>query len=365
VVGLVHYPQLEIKNESSSERYRSRDKDRPEGNYFSGALAFLCGVLLIFVAHKMICKGVQWDSYFVLYAFPVFLVACLCLFYGLVNLTFPFLRQHGLASLDGRPKDIAVLSIVVTELEFRDIERHIFGAHLMKCADDAMLENGPEALNRIGVNCGDHVLTCRMVDDAMREFFAELSIAGPLIGTKQADLMRDGFGTKACRVLAFESAETRAITLPLRLTAPTIGVLPEPPVPPPPRLSQCLFFIFATDESFVDRDNAAKLFNVLHQCNADFVAHLPGGFIGTEAHIAHDLERAHALLAGQHEMNNAVPVPERLVGILEDRADQDGEPVAVRGAFVALPMPFAGAEIIHGRVATARANNAFRPAARS
>src|ERR1700736_3016433 len=45
-------------------------------------------------------------------------------------------------------------------------------------------------------------------------------------------------------VAACTFATTRATTLPLRLTAPTIGVLPEPmpPVPPPPpRLSQCRF----------------------------------------------------------------------------------------------------------------------------
>src|SRR5580693_6972167 len=56
------------------------------------------------------------------------------------------------------------------------------------------------------------------------------------------------FDTASCtnvvRVSARTFSITRATTLPLRLTAPTTGVLPEPmtPVPPPfPRLSLCLF----------------------------------------------------------------------------------------------------------------------------
>jgi hypothetical protein len=51
-----------------------------------------------------------------------------------------------LAFLDRRSEVIAVIAIVVTELEFGDIERHIFGAHLVECANDTALEDRPEAL---------------------------------------------------------------------------------------------------------------------------------------------------------------------------------------------------------------------------
>ena len=44
-----------------------------------------------------------------------------------------------LAFLDRRSEVIAVIGIVVTELEFGDIERHIFGAHLVERADHAAL----------------------------------------------------------------------------------------------------------------------------------------------------------------------------------------------------------------------------------
>lgn len=41
--------------------------------------------------------------------------------------------------------------IVISELKLRDVERQIPLAHLVERADDAGLENGPEAFNRVGV----------------------------------------------------------------------------------------------------------------------------------------------------------------------------------------------------------------------
>jgi hypothetical protein len=123
----------------------------------------------------------------------------------------------------------------------------------------------------------------------------------------------------------------------------------------------------AADEGFIDLDNPAELPNVFHQGNADLVAHGPSGFVGTEAHVAHNLERAHALLAGQHQMNNAIPITQRLICILKNRIDQNRKPIArrtARGALSALPMPFAGRQIIDDWITTARAVNTIRPAAR-
>jgi hypothetical protein len=39
----------------------------------------------------------------------------------------------------------------IAELEFRNVERHIFGAHLVEASDDAALEDRPEAFNRVRV----------------------------------------------------------------------------------------------------------------------------------------------------------------------------------------------------------------------
>ena len=50
--------------------------------------------------------------------------------------------------------------------------------------------------------------------------------------------------------------------------------------------------IFAADVSFIDLDNAAKLVAGSMTARADFVAHAPSGFVGTETHVALDLEGA-------------------------------------------------------------------------
>jgi len=49
------------------------------------------------------------------------------------------------------------------------------------------------------------------------------------------------------------------------------------------------------------------------------------------------MEAADPLLAGQHQVNDREPVPQRLVGVLEDRARYVGELIAVWIAGVALP----------------------------
>jgi hypothetical protein len=76
------------------------------------------------------------------------------------------------------------------------------------------------------------------------------------------------------------------------------------------------------------------------------------------------LKGAHAFLAGQHKVDNAIPITKGLVCVLEDGSYDVGEAIAVWRAFFALPMPFAGGKIVNGWVAATRATNTLRPAAR-
>jgi hypothetical protein len=66
-----------------------------------------------------------------------------------------------LTSLDCRPENIRVLPIVIAKLELGNIERHIFAAHFMECADDAALEDRPEAFDGLSVNRADDILPSR------------------------------------------------------------------------------------------------------------------------------------------------------------------------------------------------------------
>ena len=95
------------------------------------------------------------------------------------------------------------------------------------------------------------------------------------------------------------------------------------------------------NECLIDFDIANQFLELAaSQCHADFIAHEPRGFVGTKSHIATDLKRANPLFTGQHQMNNAEPFTQRLVGILEDRPDQDREAIAdsTRRALIALPI---------------------------
>ena len=96
-------------------------------------------------------------------------------------------------------------------------------------------------------------------------------------------------------------------------------------------------FIFAADLSFVHLHDAAELLSGSISA-ARILWHMQWPSQATEAHNALNLEGAHSLLAGQHQVGDFKPVAERLVGVLEDRPGKQREPIAACGAFRALPM---------------------------
>jgi hypothetical protein len=71
----------------------------------------------------------------------------------------------------------ALSPIVVAELKFGDVQRKIFGADFVKCADNAALEDRPEAFNRVRVDDAVDVLALGVIDHTVREIHAELAIA--------------------------------------------------------------------------------------------------------------------------------------------------------------------------------------------
>jgi hypothetical protein len=70
-----------------------------------------------------------------------------------------------LASLNRRSENISVLPIIIAELKFGNIERHIFSAHFVERADYAALEDRPEALDGLSMNRANDILAIRMIDD--------------------------------------------------------------------------------------------------------------------------------------------------------------------------------------------------------
>jgi hypothetical protein len=95
-------------------------------------------------------------------------------------------------------KNICVLPVVVAELKFRDVERHVFFADLVERAHHAAREDRPEALNRVGVDRADNIFMRGMIDDfVLREDFVEVLITDPMVGNQKTDLVRDGLTHEA------------------------------------------------------------------------------------------------------------------------------------------------------------------------
>ena len=98
-----------------------------------------------------------------------------------------------LTSLDRRSENVRVSPIVIAELELGNIERHIFAAHFVECADNTAFEDRPEAFDGLSMDCSDDVLAPGMVHSGMREVFAKTLIASPLISAEQTDLCGNRF----------------------------------------------------------------------------------------------------------------------------------------------------------------------------
>jgi len=185
-------------------------------------------------------------------------------------------------------------------------------------------------------------------------------IADPLVSAEQRNLVRDGFVYESFKRAGADVFDNTGYDVSLTLHGTNDRRLARTNAASPATTAALILVLIlrqAADESFVNLNHAAKLLNILEQGDTDFVAHHPCGFVRAEAHEPHNLQCAHALLAGQHKVDDAIPVTERLVGILEDRARKVREAIAGRatgGALGTLPVPRARRQVIDGGIAATR-----------
>src|SRR5258706_16416560 len=69
----------------------------------------------------------------------------------------------------GGSENVGVVAVVVPELRLSDVQRQVLGRNLVIAANDAALEQAPEALNRVRVDRANNVLLGAVLDGAMRE----------------------------------------------------------------------------------------------------------------------------------------------------------------------------------------------------
>ena len=236
----------------------------------------------------------------------------------------------------------------------------------MERADHPALNQRPETFNRIRMDSTDDILAARMVDCRVREIFVQVFVSDPLIRAEQANTVRDSFANESGQGIGLHIGDDTGdhITLPLDRSGDNSLSSPASSAASIAALVFVAVLSEAADKSLIDLDNAAQLFRVFDQRGSDLVAHAPSGLIRTEAHVPLDLERAHSLFAGQHQVDDAKPLSEGLIRVLENGPGNDGEPIAGRAAgsaFGTLPMPFAGRQVIDSGIAATRAADAFWP----
>lgn len=184
------------------------------------------------------------------------------------------------------------------------------------------------------------------------------------IGREQADLIRDHFPDEPLSSIFRDAMQSASNDISLAADgtndrklagASTAGLAVMLLVPMP-------VAVLTADPRLIDFDDAAQLGFGFNQGRADFVAHGMCCAVGTKAHHALNLKGADTFFAGEHQVGDAKPLPQRLVRILEDRPSDAREPVAVLGANLALPVK-TGSQRIDLGIAAARAFDAFGPTA--
>jgi hypothetical protein len=266
-------------------------------------------------------------------------------------------------------ENIRAHPIVVSELKLRDVERQVFRADLVERAYHAALEDRPETLNRVRVHRADHVFVVSVSDDLVLIAIdlPQAVVADPLIGHEQAHFLRNRFGHEFGKFVAGHALENARDHVALagdgtdnrnlaRTKAATSHLATS--------LAVVLVLGLAAYERLVNLYDAAKLLLRRDQRRTNLVAHGMGRLVAAEAHHALNLKGTHSLLARQHEVGDAKPVAERLLGVLENRSGEAREPIAVLRALAALPVKrLVAGGVVEVRIAAARAMNAKRPAA--
>jgi hypothetical protein len=268
------------------------------------------------------------------------------------------------APLDRRTEYICVIPVVISELKLSDVKMQIFLANLMISTDNPALQDRPEAFNRIGVNCANDMLTNGVINGLVREAVLQSYVAGVSIGAEKANAVRYGFSDESFKRFTVCVLNDASNDIALALDCADYGSLASITAP-----SLAAFFVpmsvlvAAANVGFVNLYDSAKLLDVLDHGGSNLVAHEPSSLVRAKAHIAKDLESAHALLADQHQVGDSVPVFQRLIRVFKDCAGQVREAIAgFWGALVALPMPWVALQLGWLWRAATRADDTLRPA---
>ena len=152
-------------------------------------------------------------------------------FAAIAQAIFLVLPPVGSTPTDCRSENVGVAPIVVPELKFGNVQRHVLGANFMEAADDTALEDRPEAFNRIGVNRADNILLPVMIDRLMIVFVRQTAIDAAFVSGEQANLVGNHFAHKSLRGLAGDVVQNARDDIALAADSANNGGLGRDPRP--------------------------------------------------------------------------------------------------------------------------------------
>ena len=128
---------------------------------------------------------------------------------------------------------IGFATVVMTELELREIERQILLRDVVISANNSAFEQRPERLDIVRVNLATHILACIMGDDFVRKAKPQIPITAASSVAIRLTRSATAFRTNPLSVCSLVSSITLQTTFPLRAIAPMTAVLPVLAAPRP------------------------------------------------------------------------------------------------------------------------------------
>jgi hypothetical protein len=259
-------------------------------------------------------------------------------------------------------ENVGVVSVVISELEFGNIQRQIFAADFVEAAHDAALQERPKAIDGLRMDNAVNILPGAMADGLV---LLQIPITGMFISSNQADFLRDRFADEAVQSVSVGMFDDARYNIAFALCGTNDGFLAFAASPFGPLIPMAVP-ILAADVGLINLNNAHELAEVgIGKASADAVAHIVRGRVGAEAHNAVNLKGRNALLARQHQIDDLEPRFERNVCVFKDCADKHGKAISsFFNALRALPMERPIGDGMNVLITTTRTANTFWPAAR-
>jgi len=265
------------------------------------------------------------------------------------------------ASSYSAAEDVRILAIVETKLKFGEIQRQIFLADVVVCADDSTLQKTPKVIDIRGMNLAAHILARAVANELVRIIGSQIHVTVGFIGRDQINSVADGLAHESVQRAFIGALDHPANHVTLAADCADDWSLACGATSDIRALVGVFVLFFSAHERLVYFDDAHQLlkFGIVHR-GAQAMAHEPSGAVRAASDHPMDLQGTDALLGSEHQVQNLEPDQQFVIRILENRAADERETVVFAG--LAEPVEGPRVQLIDGGIAATRTLHAIRPA---